>query len=225
MKTKIRKNENDIKNIELKIMELANRSYSFHAEQLSDGSWFISVPDLKGCHANGATIEEAIEELKWAKISWISAAMEFGFPVPDPSPSSLEKEYSGQTLLRMPKSLHRELAIQAEEEGVSLNQYIVSLLSERKSINAIASEFEHRFKPEQNLRNFTYCMSEKENVAEEVKKYSSMYNEPSEQERVIPKKHSMWTTRAVIHYGESSDQEYFIKQGKTTCRNYKKISH
>jgi len=31
--------------------------------------------------------------------------------------------------MRMPKSLHRRLAETAEREGVSLNQYIVSLLS------------------------------------------------------------------------------------------------
>ncbi|HYX16626.1 MAG TPA: toxin-antitoxin system HicB family antitoxin [Nostoc sp.] len=36
--------------------------------------------------------------------------------------------YSG-ILLRMPKSLHRRLAENSEQEGVSLNQYIVSLLS------------------------------------------------------------------------------------------------
>lgn len=37
--------------------------------------------------------------------------------------------YSGKLLLRMPKSLHRRLAEEADRENVSLNQYIVSLLS------------------------------------------------------------------------------------------------
>lgn len=38
-------------------------------------------------------------------------------------------DYSGRLLLRMPKTLHQRLAEAAEKEGVSLNQYIVFLLS------------------------------------------------------------------------------------------------
>ena len=38
------------------------------------------------------------------------------------------REYSGKINLRMPKSLHRDLAHRAEQEGVSLNQLIVTAL-------------------------------------------------------------------------------------------------
>lgn len=41
----------------------------------------------------------------------------------------MTKTHSGQLRLRMPSSLHRELAEQAEKEGVSLNSYLVYLLS------------------------------------------------------------------------------------------------
>ena len=37
--------------------------------------------------------------------------------------------YSGRLLLRMPRTLHEELAQAAEREGTSLNQLIVGLLS------------------------------------------------------------------------------------------------
>ncbi len=40
-----------------------------------------------------------------------------------------EKAYSGKVNLRMPKSLHRDLAHRAEEEGVSLNQFMVVALA------------------------------------------------------------------------------------------------
>ena len=43
-------------------------------------------------------------------------------------PSQLEA-YSGQFKLRIPKSLHRQLAEQAKAEGISMNQYCVCLLS------------------------------------------------------------------------------------------------
>jgi len=42
---------------------------------------------------------------------------------------STESEHSGRLLLRMPRSLHGELAQAAEREGVSLNRLIVNRLS------------------------------------------------------------------------------------------------
>jgi hypothetical protein len=40
-----------------------------------------------------------------------------------------DKGHSGRLLLRMPRTLHGELAAAAEERGISLNQLIVGLLS------------------------------------------------------------------------------------------------
>ncbi len=39
------------------------------------------------------------------------------------------REYSGKVNLRMPKSLHQDLVRRAEQEGVSLNQLIVTALA------------------------------------------------------------------------------------------------
>ena len=57
---------------------------------------------------------------------WIEAKLENGFPVPDPVDDS---QYSGKFVLRLPKSLHVRLALEAEQEGVSLNQYALYRLS------------------------------------------------------------------------------------------------
>ena len=46
-----------------------------------------------------------------------------------PEPMS-ERSYSGSSNLRVGESLHRRLAIQAAEEHLSLNQYVVRRLSE-----------------------------------------------------------------------------------------------
>jgi hypothetical protein len=40
-----------------------------------------------------------------------------------------DKGHSGRLLLRMPRALHADLAQAAERRGVSLNQFIVGLLS------------------------------------------------------------------------------------------------
>jgi predicted HicB family RNase H-like nuclease len=47
-----------------------------------------------------------------------------------PEPYQPEEDYSGRITLRLPKSLHRSLAEKAQEEAVSLNQYMLSVLAQ-----------------------------------------------------------------------------------------------
>lgn len=47
---------------------------------------------------------------------------------PDPLEAG-EHSHSGRLLLRMPKSLHAQLAARSDREGVSLNHWIVNALS------------------------------------------------------------------------------------------------
>ena len=61
------------------------------------------------------------------------AAMEDGCPIPDPTS---DEEYSGQFKLRIPKSLHRQLAMQSKKEGISMNQYCLYLLSQNNALHA-----------------------------------------------------------------------------------------
>ena len=49
-----------------------------------------------------------------------------GEPVPEPL---AERRYSGRFNVRIPQSLHRELAMQAAEEGVSLNRLVSDRLA------------------------------------------------------------------------------------------------
>ncbi|MBL1257497.1 type II toxin-antitoxin system HicB family antitoxin [Methylocystis sp. Sn-Cys] len=89
---------------------------------------FIAVAkDLPGCSAFGASRAEASREIEDAIAAWIEAARSAGNPVPEPS---APLEYSGKLLVRMPKTLHRSLALSAAEEGVSLNQYVVYKLAQ-----------------------------------------------------------------------------------------------
>jgi predicted HicB family RNase H-like nuclease len=53
-----------------------------------------------------------------------------GKPVPVPL---ADRDYSGRLLLRMPKPLHRDLALHAAEENVSLNSLAVRLLAEKEA--------------------------------------------------------------------------------------------
>ena len=88
--------------------------------------WVAEVNDLPGCVSDGATPDEAIENLRDAKELWLETQIELGNPIPEPSRI---EDYSGRLLIRMPRSLHQRLASQAQREGVSLNQHLVGLLS------------------------------------------------------------------------------------------------
>ena len=100
-----------------------------------EGGWVAVVPDLPGCMTQADDWDELAEMLHDAKRAWISDALQSGDAVPMPTEEAIEddREYSGRTQLRMPKTLHRDLARAADREGVSLNQWIVALLAGRSA--------------------------------------------------------------------------------------------
>ena len=91
-----------------------------------EGGFALHCPELSGCMTCAETLEDGFKMLEDAKRCWFTACIEDGIPIPEPT--RLE-DYSGQFKLRLPKSLHRLLAQKSSEEGVSMNQYCVYLLS------------------------------------------------------------------------------------------------
>ena len=49
-----------------------------------DGAYVADIPDLEACSAVGRTEEEALAEVKRAKLAWLEAAREAGKPIPPP---------------------------------------------------------------------------------------------------------------------------------------------
>ena len=93
-----------------------------------DEGYIAIAPDLTGASAWGKTESEAIKELRVAIDLWIKAAKKVGNPVPKPSDRA-DVNYSGKFLMRVPKRLHAELAHAAAAQRVSLNQYVLYLLT------------------------------------------------------------------------------------------------
>ena len=91
-----------------------------------EGGFVVSFPELPGCLSVGETAEEALRNAEDAKLAWFTAAVEDGVTINEPQ--ELE-QYSGQFKLRIPKSLHKQIAQRAKNEGISMNQYCVYLLS------------------------------------------------------------------------------------------------
>jgi predicted HicB family RNase H-like nuclease len=102
--------------------------------------------------AFGSSQEEAARELSIAKKAYLEVMEEDGEEIPEPD---VLKPFSGQTRLRLPKSLHQSLANEAKREGISLNTYIVHLLSRRD----ILAQIEKRItKLEDNVYKATQIM-------------------------------------------------------------------
>jgi predicted RNase H-like HicB family nuclease len=104
-----------------------------------DGGWVVVCPDLPGCLTQGDTMAELAEMAEEARRLWIETEYDLGADIPLPS---YPEEYSGKFNLRLPRSLHRRLAESAEREGVSLNQYVVQLLSERDAQRTIDTKLD-----------------------------------------------------------------------------------
>jgi predicted RNase H-like HicB family nuclease len=103
----------------------------------AEGGYTATINDLPGCVSVGETAEEALSMIEDARRLWLEVAYEHGDEIPLPS---TEREYGGKVLVRMPPSLHRRLLEQAEAEGVSLNQHIVTLLAEASALNVVRRE-------------------------------------------------------------------------------------
>ena len=84
-----------------------------------DGGYVGYIPELKGCITQSDTKAGILDMLEDAKACWLEAALEEGIDIPEPQN---ENKYSGRFNLRIPKSLHKTLALTAKREGVSLNQ-------------------------------------------------------------------------------------------------------
>ena len=102
-----------------------------------DDGFIATVPELEGLSAFGNTPEEAAKELSEAKELYLEVLEEDGEEIPEPD---LLKPYSGQLRLRLPRELHASLSERAKQESISLNTYIVHLLSERNAYKQVRAD-------------------------------------------------------------------------------------
>ena len=91
-----------------------------------EGGFALHCPDLNGCMTCAETLEDGFRMLEDAKRCWLTACLEDGIPIPEPTH---QEDRDSQFKLKLPESLLRKLAQKSSEEGVSLNQYCTYLLS------------------------------------------------------------------------------------------------
>lgn len=91
-----------------------------------DKIYVAYVPELDGCMSHGKTEIEALRNVGKAVDGWIKTAKGFKMKIPEPIP---QKKFSGSFNVRVPKDVHRHLALKAAEERVSLNHLISQILA------------------------------------------------------------------------------------------------
>lgn len=107
-------------------------------ETSPEGGYVATIPDLKGCITQAETLAELAEMIKDAKMCWLESALDYGTEIPESTSCEKEEkednEYSGSYRLRLPKSLHRELAIKAKREKISLNSMTTYAITKGLSV-------------------------------------------------------------------------------------------
>lgn len=95
-----------------------------------DGDWLAHLVELPNVSAFAGSPEKAIGELKivWAAVK--ASYTERQEPVPV---APARKRYSGAFNIRVAREVHRQLAVKAAQEGVSLNALVSKVLAEKMS--------------------------------------------------------------------------------------------
>ena len=115
--------------VSVNIHEYMKLPYSYIIKPISDGNgsrFHAAVLELDGCQSTGGSFDDAYSNLMAAMEDWIKTKLENGVAIPPPLDTD---RFSGKFIVRLPKSLHARLAMEAKKEGVSLNQYTLHKLS------------------------------------------------------------------------------------------------
>jgi predicted HicB family RNase H-like nuclease len=96
-----------------------------------DGCYVGACPGLMLGGVHGDDEAKVYAELCRVVEEWIAIHAQDGTPLP---PATAGRDYSGKFVVRVGKDLHRDLAIHALREGVSLNSYCAKVLREGRAL-------------------------------------------------------------------------------------------
>lgn len=139
------------------------------------------IKELPGLIVYGETAVEVLDDIETAKEEWIEVNLELGRRIPEPRPK--KSEYRGRLTLRLPKSLHKEVAELSEDEGVSINQCVVQLINNglrensfqeilnkvhslQRGISRFTQKISYTFVNQSNSENNVYSYSKKQGYLE-----------------------------------------------------------
>ena len=108
-------------------MPLKNDRYTYRVTWSEDDQGYVGLcTEFPSLSSIDKTPEAALKGIREIVRSVIKDMSQTGEEIPEPIAC---KRYSGKFIVRVPPEIHRNLAIQASESGVSLNRIVGSKLS------------------------------------------------------------------------------------------------
>jgi antitoxin HicB len=103
-----------------------------------DECFVARAPAFEALAAHGDTQDAALRELVIAGEATVALMKETGRAVPPPDGDVAD--FAGKVALRMPRSLHADVARLAGADGVSVNQMLISLIAAGLGRRAAAAD-------------------------------------------------------------------------------------
>ncbi len=106
-------------------------NYTYRVQWSSDlGQYLARCLEIEGLFSTGMTAQEALANAEQAVEAYLRESEEvFGA---EPPKAFTEHNFSGRFMVRTSRSLHARLMIEATEQRVSFNQWVVQKLIDRK---------------------------------------------------------------------------------------------
>jgi len=107
---------------------LKNDRYSYRVMwSEEDGEYVGLCAELASLSWLASSPETALEGIRRVVAEVVADLKASGEPVPEPIAI---RQYSGKFMVRIPPEVHRQLALEAAESGVSLNRIVSAKLSQ-----------------------------------------------------------------------------------------------
>jgi len=108
-------------------MTLKNDRYTYRVIWSEGDREYVGLcAEFPGLSWMANTPEAALKGIRKVVAEGVKIMEADGDPIPEPLSN---KKYSGKFSVRIPPDIHRDLAIQAAESGVSLNRFISAKLT------------------------------------------------------------------------------------------------
>lgn len=109
-------------------MALKDDRYTYRVTWSEDDNEYVGLcAEFPSLSWLASTPEAALRGIRRVVADTVKEMQESGEPVPE---SIASKQYSGKFMVRVPPEVHRKLALQAAEAGVSLNRLASSKLTQ-----------------------------------------------------------------------------------------------
>jgi predicted HicB family RNase H-like nuclease len=114
-------------------------NYTYRAEWSPDSGEYVGMCiEFPSRYSRALTPHEAIEGVQRVIAEEVADLVACGA---EPPPSITDRRYSGRFVVRTSPQLHARLMVDAAEQGVSFNQWVVQKLAERKTIPSLDDLF------------------------------------------------------------------------------------